>query len=88
MEQVRFIGGPPPQVAGVSQSEGEKNHAMSFSFFHTTSLNARNILGVERRFHLERLLEERLILIIILFSFFFFLVKSTGLNLFHLNLFV
>lgn len=72
MEQVRFIGGPPPQVAGVSQSEGGKNHAMSFSFFHTTSLNARNILGVERRFHLERLLEERLILIIIIFSFFFF----------------
>ena len=24
MEQIKFISGPPPQVAGVSQSEGEK----------------------------------------------------------------
>lgn len=88
MEQIKFISGPPPQVVGVSQSEGEKKkNAKSFSFFHTISLNARNILGVERCFHLERPLEERLILITIIFSF-FFLVKSIGLNLFHLNLFV
>lgn len=71
MEQIRLISGPPPQVVGVSQSEGKKNHAMSFAFFHTTALNARDILGMKRCFHLERPLEEGLILIIIIFSFFF-----------------